>query len=512
MNLNRTLRNLLFLALLTVLSGFPAFSQAPAASPEATIFLRKVDWAVDGRSRLFALRIASEIDGDERFASQAEFDAWMADTKQILMNQRVLDSVSIEATYGTPDASGAIPADILISVRDTWNIVALPKPQYDSNDGIELILKARDYNFFGTMQPLRFDLGYMLDDEPFRKGQFSKGSYIAEIDSTTPFTALGYNWIFDFDHLFKYTYRDPIEYENKTGFSIDVPVAVGELTFGVYQGFRLNDENGDDYKAEYGERLDGWYLSNWLETYWTIPTGFQVDGWGELKYIPRAIVNNNYLPGGGDIGEERRGPTIELGHQLAFGRVDWIGNFRRGVSATVDNDYIYNLHTADWSKGVSASFAGYAPLADFLGASSRLTAGVYFDDPKDDAGEALRGIMDADVTADKYLFLNVDVPVRVISFMPYKWFGKKWMKVFEFEQHWSPFVDLGFVEDDEHGLSFSASDALVAAGLEVITFPKFMRSFYIRISAGFDLRTAWEERQRPGLGDLELFIGLNHSY
>lgn len=510
--MNRKLRKLLLLALLATGVCFQAYSQSPAPAAEGSIFLRKVDWVVDGRSRIFALRNASEIEGDERFGTKADFEAWVEETKQLLMNQRVLDSVSIETAFGQPDASGAMPADLLIRVVDTWNIVALPKPQYDSNDGFELILKARDYNFFGTMQPLRFDLGYMLDADPFKAREFSKGSYVAEIDSTTPFRALGYDWIFDFDHLFTYTYRDPIEYENKTGFSIDVPVAIGELTFGLYQGFYLNNENGDDYKAEYGERLDGWYLSNWFETYWTIPTGLKVDGWGDLEYIPRAIVNYNYLPGGGGIGDERIGPTLEVGHELAFGRVDWIGNFRRGVFASIDNANVYNIHTSSWDKAISGSIAGYAPLASVLGVSSRLSAAFYFDDPYTDAAEPLRGIMNADVTADYYTYLNVDVPVRVISFMPYKWFGKKWMKVFEFEQHWSPFVDVGFVKDDEHGLSFSASDALIAGGLEVITFPKFMRSFYIRISAGFDLRTALEERQRPGLGDLELFIGLNHMY
>jgi hypothetical protein len=178
---------------------------------------RNVDWKVEGRSRLFALRNASEIEGNERFATQAEFEAWVADTTQILINQRVLDSVSIQASYGDADASGAVPADIVIRVKDTWNVIALPKPQYDSNDGFELILKARDYNFLGTMQPLRLDFGYIIDPEPFKAREFKKGSIITEIDTEMPFTAFGYDWKFDFDHLFSYTYKEPLEYENKTG-------------------------------------------------------------------------------------------------------------------------------------------------------------------------------------------------------------------------------------------------------------------------------------------------------
>ena len=490
-----------------------ADQNAPAtANAEDPIRLQKVDWKVEGRSRPFALLNASEIKGVEQFMTKADFEAWVAERRQILMNQRVLESVAIEVSYDEKNQEGFIPANLLIKVKDTWNIIALPYPKYDSNDGLEFIIKARDYNFLGTMQPLRFDFGYTIEPEPFKNLDLIKGSFVTEIDSNIPFSAFGYIWNFDFDHYFAYTYQDPFQYWNKTGVSLTLPIGLSDLTFGLYQGFFLNNENGDDYKAKYGERLDGWYLSNWFETNWSIPTGVKANGWGELKYIPRLIVKNNYLPGGGDIGEERRGPTLEVGHSLTFGRVDWVDNFRRGLTITLDNGNIYNFADIRWEKSLTAVVAAYAPLASFLGFSTRLSSGAYLDRTNTTAGVALRGIINDSVHANYFLYFNFDLPVKLITFTPSKWFGKKWMHFFDFEQHWSPFLDVGLAHDNGGTRTFSLSDPLIAAGLEVITFSHYMRSLYLRISAGYDIGKVLKTNVAPKVGDMELFIGLNHAY
>jgi len=53
---------------------------------------------------------------------------------------------------------------------------------------------------------------------------------------------------------------------------------------------------------------------------------------------------------------------------------------------------------------------------------------------------------------------------------------------------------------------------LVTGGLEVVTFPLFMRSFYIRISVGLDLRAAVAEKAIPQGDHREIFVGLGHHY
>jgi hypothetical protein len=281
---------------------------------------------------------------------------------------------------------------------------------------------------------------------------------------------------------------------------------------GAYQGVSINEENGEDFKAQFGDRYEGyWYLSNWLEAKWNIPTGISIGNFGELAYIPSAEIRNNYRPGG-DIGEERQGPVISFAHELSFGRVDWIGNFRKGMTATVTNGFSLNAYTATWNRNVGASVSGYLPFNSHFDLSARLAGDVYFDKPNSQAGSALRGILDRSVVAEQSLFLNTDMTFSILRFMPSEWFGQRWMRLFNFEQQWTPFFDCGLVSDPENHTSFAFDDALMSGGLEIVTFPLFMRSLYVRISVGFDLKSMFGDVVIPEGEGREIFVGLGHHY
>lgn len=500
------------LALILLALAFGAV-RATAENTNGAIVVRSVEFRVDGRTLVSALRRVSGIAGGERFESAAALEAWVEEKKQLLINQRTLAAVEIEVKLDLPPATGPQSADLLVRVRDTWNIIALPYFKYDSNDGFELTAKARDYNFLGTMEALRFDFGYEIENAPFLARDFAKGSYVIEIDSNTPFRAFGFDWKLDFDHTLSYTFEEPLEYENRTGVSLALPLAGTTLSFGAYHGVAVNEKNGDDFVAEYGERYaDVWYFSNSFEAEWDIPLGVKVDGFGGLSYIPRSGVEIKYHPGA-DIGEERRGPVWEIGQELFFGRIDWIGNYRKGLEARIDNANEYNLYTREWDKALSIEAIGHVPLLSFLGASARASAVYRFDKIDDSAGSALRGILDDAVDAKYGVFFSAELPIRVIRFLPSKWFGIGWMRVFDFEQHWSPFADFGMVDSgDEEGARFAIEDAYLSGGLEIITFPLFMRSLYIRISFGVDLRDAYEQRTIPEGDGREIFIGIGHHY
>jgi len=493
-------------------SLFFIFISAIAAFSESGVFLRNIDFSVDGISQPFALLNAAEIKGTESFSDKASFEEWIADRTQNLRNQRVLESADIIVSYGAEEASGRIPADIVIKVKDTWNIVALPKPELSSNDGLILTLKARDYNFLGTMQPLRFDLGYELEPEYLNTGDFAKGSYFFQIDSNTPFRALGFDWKFDFDHSFSYVFGEPLVYANTTGLAITVPYKTTEFTFGAYQGTYFNEKNGDDYQAEYGKYYsDVWYLASWLEASWKIPTGLKVGRFGDLSYTPSATFKNKYRPFG-DIGYERKGPTFDIDQTLSFERIDWIGNFRRGLSGSISNTNTYNFTRKTWDRSLNFETIGHLPLASWVGVSGRAVGAYHFDEYDDAAGSYLRGIVDDSVYADYGLFLNLDLPFRLIRFVPYEWFGIKWMKIFQFEQQWSLFTDSAIVSSEEQARRFTLSDALVTGGIEVVMFPLFMRSFYLRLSLGVNALEAIETKTVPTGNNREYFIGIGHQY
>uniref|UniRef100_A0A7C3IFY1 Bacterial surface antigen (D15) domain-containing protein n=1 Tax=Gracilinema caldarium TaxID=215591 RepID=A0A7C3IFY1_9SPIR len=503
----------LFLVLFLLAAITPSFVQPLyAETSDGPYYIRSITYAITGITQPFALRNAADIKEGELLANKAALDQYINIKTQLLLNNRVLEKAEIQYTLGKAEADGRIPVDVTVKTTDTWNIIALPYFKYDSSKGLEISAKARDYNFLGTMQPLKIDLGYEIDREPLNNQAFDKGAFFVDIDSNFPFRAWNLDWNFDFDHYFGYTYKYGFEYENKTGLSLSIPIQSTTLTISAYQGVSINQENADKYKPLYGDRYaDYWYLSNWLRADWTIPTSIKVDGFSKVLYIPSLQIKQNYRPFG-DIGEERIGPVTTIAHKLAFGRVDWIGNFRRGLDISLSNTNDYNLYKTSWNKSVQAELIGHYPLFSFAELSGRIQGAYYFDEPDSNGASPLRGILDSAISAQYGIYANFDVPIRVIKFVPSEWFGKRWLRIFDIEQQWTPFIDTALVKDPVHNLDFSSNDMLITSGAEVVTFPLFIRSFYLRISVGFNLKEALRIQALPDGDNREIFIGLGHHY
>jgi len=119
----------------------------------------EIDFDIDGRTRPFALLANGEFREGERIYGKENLEKYISLKRQLLLNQRVLEEVNIEYSLGAVEKDGAIPVSLIIFVKDTWNLIILPYPKYDSNEGFSITIKARDYNFLGTMSALKFDLG-----------------------------------------------------------------------------------------------------------------------------------------------------------------------------------------------------------------------------------------------------------------------------------------------------------------------------------------------------------------
>jgi hypothetical protein len=503
----------LFLVLFLLTAITPSFvHRLYAETSDGPYYIRSITYTITGITQPFALRNAAELKEGELLANKAALDQYINTKTQLLLNNRVLETAEIQYTLGKAETDGRIPVDITVKTTDTWNIIALPYFKYDSSKGLEISAKARDYNFLGTMQPLKIDLGYTIDREPLNNQAFDRGAFFIEIDSNFPFRAWNLDWNFNFDHYFGYTYKYGFEYENKTGLSLALPIQATTLTVSAYQGVSINQENADKYKPLYGDRYaDYWYLSNWLRADWSIPTPLQVDGFSKVLYIPSFQIKQNYRPFG-DIGEERIGPIGTIGQKISFGRVDWVGNFRRGLDVSISNTNDYNFYNASWNRSIQAEFIGHYPLISFAELSGRIQGAYYFDEPDSNGASPLRGILDSAVSAQYGIYTNFDVPIRVITFVPSEWFGKRWLRIFDIEQQWTPFIDMAMVKDPVHNLDFSSNDMLITSGVEVVTFPLFIRSFYLRISVGFNLKEAWRIQALPDGDNREIFIGLGHHY
>jgi hypothetical protein len=450
----------------------------------------------------------------ERITGRDKLDEYRLDKTQLLINHRVLDHVFIDLIFEEPDAGGSVPVVLRVTTVDTATIIALPQPRFDDNDGFRIVLKARDYNFLGTMNPLRVDFGYEYNKK--RK----ESSFFSLIDSDTPFRLFGYTWNFDFDHYFSYTPEAPFHYKNTSGLTMELPVQFTTLTFGLAEAIVVNEDNEEAYATEFKDlwvqrqegnsRYKEFYMSTALSASWKIPTKFFVGKFGELTYTPKIEEKFNYTPGG-DIGYLRRGPFTTLSHSLGFGRVDWIDNFRSGVSASVGNANTYNNSRNTWTNSLDVSVVGHVPISDFFGFSGKLQYRDWFHDEYSEAGDSLRGVLDAEFSAVRTLSLNMDFPFKVFMFMPSDWFNMSALRFMNIEFHLAPTLDAALAVDP-YKSGISSDDIHLAAGLEVIVFSHFWRNLYLRLSAGLDLRKVMAAGSVADRNAWEIFLGMEHHF
>jgi hypothetical protein len=471
----------------------PEETGAAAAVPaDTTVYIiRNIDFDVDGRSRPFALRYHGQLNEGELLHGRAALDFYIRDRTQLLVNQRVLTSdVRIDYTLGDPEPDGTIPVDLLVSVSDTWNIFVLPKPVWNSNDGFNLTLKVRDYNFFGTLNPLRVDFGYQINTR-------KESSFNFLIDTDIPFTALGLNWNINFDNEFIYSWQEALSYKNSTGLSLELPWQRTTFVFDATHTINWYDRNGDwEVEQGYGKYFEGLYNSMNFSVDWKIPTGIKIFDYGELSYTPHLSQHFNYRPGDWDSFEwenNRRSVSTNLNQTLGFGRIDWIGNFRKGLEASLENTNSYDYISHSWSNYYSLTTVAHFVFTDFFGIGSRLRFRQWFSAdsrPAANAGSVLRGILDNQVQANLMLSLNLEFPFRVFTARPSEWFNSSKMRLFNFEFFLSPILDFGLVHLEKPTSTQKSLSTYYTAGIEALVFPEAMRSFYACFSFGIDLEKA----------------------
>jgi len=493
---------LLSFFLLFVFSFVPVFSQDETGyRSDSTFIINSFTFSIIGFTQPFALINKADLVTGEVITGFNYLEKYIQDKTQLLVNERVLkDNVKIEYTIDEITDDEKFPVDLTIYVEDTWNIVAIPRPQYTSNSGFDLTVKARDYNFLGTMSPLRLDVGYQRDLE-------ERNFVTVMLDSGIPFRAFGYNWHFNFDHDVQY--RPNMEqhwyYYNVTGISVDIPVFFTTPTFGFEVAFTVNEENSDFDKPDYGNFQEGLYISTRPFISWKIPTSLMIGEYGELIYTPGVSTTFNHEISPWILSDNRRGPFFDLYHSLGFGRINWIGNFQEGFSAKLSNSFKYDFyryayHIYPLSSSIHMAGIGHFTITNFMGFSTRLMYRHWFNTFNDKAGDALRGVYDRDIKADFMVSLNLDLPLRALRIRPSEWFGMR-RNVFDFDLHISPVLDMAVYQHPGTQGDFNSDSFLISGGFEIIVFPDFFRSLYLRISAGWDFSDI--SKRTP----MELFVG-----
>ncbi|WP_461256064.1 hypothetical protein, partial [Treponema sp. R80B11-R83G3] len=473
---------------------------------EETIFIiNSFNYNVIGRTLPFVLNNKTELKKGEEITGKTNLIKFIKDKRQLLTNERVLkDNVKIEYAIGEAAEDGKYPVDLQIYVEDTWNIIALPYPKYSSNYGFELTIKARDYNFFGTMHALRVDLGYKYDQD-------GQSFFSLMVDSGVPFQVFGLDFLFDFDNYFDYRpdMDLPYYYKNKTAISLDIPIKRSTLNLLFSESFILNEENDDSDKPYYGDFQEGLYLSSKPSITWKIPTGLEIGEYGELTYTPNVnAVFNHELPLW-PLLENRIGPIAFFNHTLYFGRLNWIDNFRKGVNVQINNSYSYNFYYPkidiepwkyDYGIDIKTFFIF---IKDIFGFSARLSHRHWINSNYEYAGDLLRGVYDKDVNAEFILTLNLDIHIRALKIDAYKWFpNNKFLRSLGFDLHINPVIDGAFYKKPSKDASFDPENFLLGAGFDTIIYPHQFRSVFFRIS------TCWDFSDISKRTPIELFLGM----
>jgi len=476
---------------------------------EQTIFvINSFNYNVKGITLPFVLNKKTELKEGEEIIGKTNFNKFLKDKRQLLVNERVLkDDVRIEYTIGEI-TNGKYPVDLQIYVEDTFNIIALPYPKYDSNYGLSFTIKARDYNFLGSMEPLRVDLGYKKDQE-------DRTYFSLLLDAGIPFQAFGLNWFFDFDNYF--SYRPELEksfyYKNRSELSVDFPIKRTTLNLWFGETFYWNEENSDDDKEKYGDVQEGAYMTSNPGISWRIPLGLEIGNYGELTYSPSvsAVIYHELFH---TLPYFRQGTRLYFDHSLSFSRIDWIGNFRKGLSVSVSNSNSYNLYYAKtgidtpWSNSYKIVTRGHFIIVDdLLGVSARLQHKHWIKSYDDYAGDLLRGIFDNDITAEYIFALNLDLDVRALRIKPYELFSNnKLTRIIGFDVHLNPIFDVAWYKSPKENASSDRKYFLFGSGFEMIIYPHRFRSMFLRISVAWDVSDIAEKTP------MEIFLGMELFY
>jgi hypothetical protein len=508
---------------------------------KAVYYIRTIDFDITGRTRPFALLHILDLREDLMIAGKAALEALISRKTQDLRNERVLkdEETRIDYTIGEAGEDGLIPVDLLVHTEDSWNVAALPQPRFTSgggeSSGFRVIMKARDYNFLGTMKPLKVDVGFIYDTDKTRSDgtKYKQISVPWAIDADIPFTFLGKIWNFNFDNIFNYQSNDPFQYTNVTGLNVELPWKQTTLTVGFDQSFILNEENGDEEKNKTltsgKEELffdEKWYMASKLYARWNVPLGIEVGNFGELIYNVNLSENLRYRPGG-NIGEYRRGPTTSFNHNIEFGEIDWIGNFRKGLNVSLNNSITYSSYDKNtgygagkehWGVSFGPTVTGHFLPLSFLGIYGRFNYTKSFSFTNTpvqywgiNAGEYLRGVPDDKLRAEQLFSFNLELPLRILPFNPSQWFESRYFKPFDLEFHFSPFLDLALIDGTDKGgvVDYGFNDLLATAGIEIFAYSLSWRSLYLRGSIGWDLR---EWHKTGNMPSPEFFFGMERFF
>ena len=461
--------------------------------------IESVEYSIKGFTKIGPLSAKVPIDKNRLFFSREEFDTYIAELNSEFNNMRTIESYEITFDFFEPQ-NNIIPVKLKIYVKDTWNIIALPYPSFDSNSGLQFKLKLKDFNFLGTLEPLTMDLIYNRNNAG--KSSFELGSKF-----TLPFYINPVKLLWDTNAGININQDKKFGFDFGTGLSTSYKLGVDWLTLtsGITQDINISASPSEkDYYLK-----NGFYTSLTFDIY-------KNQTLGTITWTPYFGINGNWKFKK-ITKENKKGLNINWAHSFGMGKVNWINNFRQGFTVNLDNNYEYNTYkkgNVDVAFGLETK--GFYSFLDRVGLYGRCDFYYnLFNKTSEKSGKILRGILNNRISTDTAFSFNFDVPIKIGVFKWEEITGVEWTRFFGFELHITPFLDVALVHDKNTDTYYNLKYGWYSGGFEIIMYPIKMRSIYARISYGHDLREIKNRKgyaKRDGRPVSEIFIGIGLHY
>lgn len=492
---------LLFLLPFATAAQEPGGGAAPGAP--AAYVVRGVGFEVKGKTIPFVLRQKIEEDGPvvgRGFPDIASLEAFIEEKRIVLANNRVLESVSSRYEL-FPEESGVNGVSIVYSVVDTWNIMAFPIPDYSSDSGLEIFIKAKDYNFLGSMESLTLNTSYIYDEN----GDQSFELYTS-FDS--PFRAWGLEWSFGVTEDFQVWTDGLVASDTSLGLTLNIPGLGFPASVSFSQGLYCNTDEPTTGAS------DPWYLSESLSFNASIQTGLELGMLGPISYGFSAGIQQNWWPGAELEYYGREGLTVTHTDSLSAGRADWIENLRTGSKIQASSTYTIYTQISSLIWDLSLTYEGFARLFDGkVGIAARSVALVRPDSksghPIESVDDYLRGVRDGRANCEAAAIANLALPIRLFDFPTHIFIKKDWL---DFELQAQPFLDAAIAVPDWSSLKPTKDWIWLTGGLELLIYPKRFRSVIVRVGGGWDALSVLSTKSltapspRDGASPYELYF------
>lgn len=448
--------------------------------------IENVEYKIQGLTTQNSLKKLIPIDKKTIFKSEGEFNKYLDNLKISFLDTRVFETVDIEI-LSFEKQSLYTKVDLLISTKDSWNLIAIPYPSYDSNTGFKLRLKIKDYNFLGSLNVFDCSLNYEYDLE--------KDKNYIKFDFVVPFPTINLfsfdtSFLIDFDLSYVVGNKSP---GYKTGQSI---VFSRKFSKNIALEFSVNN---NIYVEPSQETMDKqFFVEDTLSLSFPIKLA-TINNISSIMWTPRVNFNFNWNINGINTRIDRSlssfkdlyDPSLSFGHNIYYSNITWKNNFRKGFDFSIAQLFNYNFNSKSFTSAININSHIHNIITNHFGLSTQLQLFINPDGNYSEKGSLLRGIKNDLYFTNSAIIGNFDLPIKLfqtdwVSFFDNLGLNWNWTKLFDFEFQINPFFDMSIGYNPYTKTTYLIEDGFYSNGFEILVYPNKMKSVTARVSLGFD--------------------------